>query len=537
MQAIMKNEKTILFTLILFGIVIKFINIGFTNCISTNGMYFVTLSNNLLTGEYDKAISAYVPIIYPLLMSLLNCVVNNLELSGQIVSAISGIGIVLIMYKLGKELFDSRISILMAIFGTIAPIFNAYSSRVMDDMTYGFLFIWAVYSGWRFLKKQDLKSGICFALFSAFSYYIRPEGLGLIIVINGWFIISKDWKKGKVFKRITLIFTTNIIFLAFVLPQILFIYKTKGELSFSGKTSYILRNIDKFDNDKVILKDIAEPDSSTFGYEDSERMKYKDEGGFFGIILNHPWVIFKKFEHNMEDYISRIPQAIGYLLTIPLFFGIGYRKYYIYKKKEELFLFSIIVFNLVVLSLFKEKYRHIIFAVPILYLWCAIGIYEIINFIKINKFNTFSKINDKILYRIILIICIITILPQTFSNIAKYNYAWMEGPEKVAGKWIANNISKDDRVIYWDAGKIAYYSAVAPYLILYSKNSYKYVMEKAKEIEADYIIINSHESSKTRKSLIEFYENATIQKDLTLCYKENYCFSNDDIQIHQFKRK
>lgn len=537
----MKNEKTILVFLILFGVVIKFINIGFTNCISTNGLYFVTLAENLLNGEYGSAFSAYIPLLYPLLISILHHLVNNLEVSGQIISAISGIGVVMILYRLGKEMFNSRTGILMAVFGTVSPIFNRYSSKVMDDMPYGFLYTWAVYAGWRFLNTQDYKSGIKFALLAALSYCIRPEGLGIIVIVSGWFIFSKRWEIVNILKRSSLIIAINIFFIIFIIPQIFLIYKINGEFSFSGKTSYILRDIDKFDDEKEVLKEDIKPGNTMFSFEDSERTAYKRQGGFFGIIVNHTGIVIKKLGHNLEDYLLRIPQAIGYLLTIPLGFGIGYRKVFKYKKKDEMFFLSVIVFNLAALSLFKEKYRHLISAAPLLYIWCAIGICEIIHLIKsatdsMGRYKPLFNMRESLLLPLILSVCVVAILPQTFSNISEYNCTWRISAEKAAGKWISDNIPEDVRIISWDAGKVAYYAGIEPCLILNKRNDYEYVIEMAKKLDADYIVLNTHESERTKRALMEFFKQIK-KEDLTFCYKTEYYCSNDNIQVHKFVKK
>ncbi|MGR3317531.1 MAG: ArnT family glycosyltransferase [Candidatus Anammoxibacter sp.] len=532
----MKNEKTILIALILCGMVIKFVNIGYTNCISTNGLYFVTLAENLLNGEYDKAFSAYIPILYPVLIAISHFLFNNLELSGQIISAVSGIGIILILYHLGKEMFGSRIGILMALFGAISPVFNTYSSRVMDDMPFCALYTWSVYAGWRFLKKQNYKTGILFAVLAALSYYIRPEGIGIIVIVSGWFICSYQWKTGIILKRGLLIVAINMLFIVCIMPQILMIYKISGDFSFSGKTSYVLRDIDKFDKKGDILNGDAKPDNSMFGPEDSERAQYKEQGGLIGVIINHPWVIMKKLEHNLADYISRIPRAIGYLLIIPLFFAIGYRKEFKYKKKEEFFLLSIIVFNLVILSLFKEKYRHVMFAVSLLYVWCAIGLYEMIHLIKARNYKLFFKIKENMLFPVILSICVVTILPQTFSNIQHYDYTWGSGAQKKTGKWMTENITKDARIISWDAGKVMYYSGLAACFRLNHHNDYQYVMDSAKKVNADYIILNSHSSRRTRESIVEFSKQIK-DDDMTFCYKATYAHSNGNIQVYKFNKK
>lgn len=527
----MKNDKTILILLILAGVVVKFVNVGFTNCISTNGLFFVSLAENMLNGGYDSAYIAYIPPLYPLLITISNFLVNNLEVSGQIISAISGVGIILILYRLGKEMFDSRIGILMAVFGIISPIFNTYSSRVMDDMPYALFYTCAVYAGWKFLKKQDYKSGIWFAVFAALSYYIRPEGLGIIIIVSGWFVFTISWKLSNILKHASLIIAINLFFIVCAIPQIYLIYKTTGEFSFSGKTSYVLRDIDKFDSTKSILKKDTMPDSRI--YEDSERVAYENQGRFLGIIINHPKLIIKKLIYNLKGYLSRIPRAIGYLITIPLCFGIVYRKEVKYRKKEELFLLSIIVFNIIALSLFKEKYRHLISAAPLLYIWCAIGIYEIIRLIKNVKHRLLFNVKEDMIMPVILSVCVISVLPQTFSNISNYGYTWRKGPEKIAGKWVSENIPEDAVIMSWDAVKVLHYSNIKPRFLLKNSDNYEYVMDMAREIDADYIILNSHESRRAKKSIIEFLRQVK-NKDLTLCCKTEYSHQSDNIQIYRF---
>lgn len=532
----MKKETKILLLLILSSIIIKFTNIGFTNCISTNGMYFVSLAKNFLNGEYEEAFTAYIPFLYPILIALGNYLINNLEISGQVIAAISGTGIIFILYQLGKEMFGVRIGLLAGLFAAISPIFNTYSSRVMDDMPYGFLYAWSVYAGWRFLNKQDYKSGLYFALLAALAYLIRPEGLGILLIVSAWFILAKQERGASIFRRIAIITGVNLFFFICILPQILIIHHITGEFSFSGKTSYILRDIDKFDTENRILNgQELQPEATAFGFEDWERREYKREGGLFGILIHYPGVIMKKLGHNLKGYLLNIPRACGYLLAIPLCFGIFFRKQLRYKRREELFLLTIILFNLLSLSLFKEKYRHLISIVPFLYIWAVIGIDEIVPLIKGIRRKTQVLANGNSLIPIALSICIFATLPQTFSNISEHNYSWRDSPEKKAGQWLSQNIPKESRIISWEAGKVLYYADIPPSFTLSDGDNYGYIIKVAMELDADYLLVNSHESKKTKKYLLDLFSQIK-KNDLTICYKTKYPHSDDDIRLYRFTK-
>lgn len=131
-------------------------------------------------------------------------------------------------------------------------------------------------------------------------------------------------------------------------------------------------------------------------------------------------------------------------------------------------------------------------------------------------------------------VCIAATLPQTFRNIGKYNFTWVNGLEKVAARWITENIKEDDKIVSWDAGKVLYYTGRKPCItIKEDTGSYESILDIAIKLDADYLIFNTHRSRRVKKVSSTFVEQGDKHNGTT-CYKVNYANSSDNISVYKF---
>ena len=87
------SRHKVLFLLIstlFLSLLVKTINIGFTNCISGDGVFHVHLARSFLEGNYKEYLNEFIPFFYAVLIAITSLVIDDLELAGQIVSGIAG---------------------------------------------------------------------------------------------------------------------------------------------------------------------------------------------------------------------------------------------------------------------------------------------------------------------------------------------------------------------------------------------------------------------------------------------------------------
>ena len=508
------SRHKVLFLLIstlFLSLLVKTINIGFTNCISGDGVFHVHLARSFLEGNYKEYLDAFLSFFYAVLIAITSLVIDDLELAGQIVSGIAGSGMVILMYFLGKRFFNIRIGLIMALMAALSPLFNAYACKVMTDMPYALFYAWAVLVGYDLVQKPTAKRIVIFSLVSAAAYYLRPEGFGIVIVIGCWllyncFRVSLTEAVKKCFGFSIFI----LLFLLLIYPQIALIHSKTGEWTFSTKTSYIIRDVPKLQQ-SIVRKDMY-----------AEREVYKQSGGIGEIIVQSPWLLAKKMTGNMISYISGMPKALGFGLFMLMFMGIFHRKAIPFRREQELFVLFVILFNVMAVSLIKYEDRHFISVLPFLYIWCAIGIVEMQSALK----------NRKGLLSCIVLIVFLAILPQTFRPVSKYGYSWRHSPEKTAGRWIRENISQS-RFLSWHGKKTLFYAGLSKHHMINEGASYDHLMEIAQENDLQYLIVsNSPRRKSIRKKGADFFEQVKRRTDMQLVYSVRQPPIKDEILIY-----
>jgi hypothetical protein len=491
------NVSTLLFLTLFLSLLIQTINVGFNNCISTDGIFHVGFARSLFEGNYEEYLSEFHSCFYAVLIAITSLIIDDLELAGQMVCAIAASSMVILMYFIGKRFFNSRIGLFMALMAALCPLFNASSCKVKTDMPYAFFYAWAFLAGYDLVQKPTAKRALIFSLLSAAAYYLRPEGIGIVFVIGCWLLYSCS--------RVTFPYAIKkcfwfsffvLLFLLLIYPRLAVIRSQSGEWTFSAKTSYIIRNIPELQQ-SIVRKNMR-----------AERKAYKQSGGIGKIIVKFPWLLAKKMTGNMTSYIRGMPKALGVGFFMLMFMGIFYRKAIPFRREQELFFLFVILFNVMAVSLFKYKSRLFISVLPFLYIWCAIGMVEMQSALK----------NRKGLLSCIVLIVFLSILPQTFRPVSKYGYSWRHSPEKTAGRWIRENIPQS-RFLSWHGKKTLFYAGLSKLHKINEGASYDHLLEIAQENDLQYLIVGNDSRRKSiRKKGADFFEQVKHRTDMQFVY-------------------
>ncbi len=514
--------SSLLFLALFLSLLVKTINIGFTPSISRDGIFYIEFARSFLEGNYREYLNEFISFFYPFLITITSFVVDDLELAGQVVSGLAGSGMVILMYFIGKIFFNIRIGLIMAFMAALSPIFNASACKVMTDLPYALFYAWAVLAGYDLVQKPAAKGIIIFSLVAAAAYYARPEGIGIVFVIGCWMLYScfrvvfTDAVK-KCFAFSIFI----ILFLLLIYPRLSVIRAQTGEWTFSGKTSFMIREIPELEQNLPIK---TKSSFKMFGDIKQEREAYKQSGGLVQIIVRSPGLLLEKMLVNTVSYIKSMPKAVGFGFFILMIMGIFYRKAIPFRKEQELFLLFVIIFNVMTIALFKSKYRHLISVVPFLYIWCAIGLEEMQSVLK----------NRKGLMSVLVLIIFLAVLPQTFRPVSKNGYSWRSSPEKTAGKWIRKNIPSGADCISWSGNKTFFYAGMKGYFNIDQGASCVRIMEIAQKNNHKYLIINNDPRTKSiREKGADFFKQVKQRADMKLVYKASQPLVKDEILIYR----
>lgn len=169
---------------------------------------------------YEPAPHLIFKVGYPILISLFNQFIHNLEQSAQALSLLAGILSIPLMYLLLKRIFDS---VSTGIFGAFILAFSfthtAWSGFALSETLAVFFILGSlvfVFSGLKqnlpeYLNRADILAGI----FAAFAILTRSEYLLLVLVILPLFIIKTEPYWGRVLTFLSV--TVGLITLAIIM--------------------------------------------------------------------------------------------------------------------------------------------------------------------------------------------------------------------------------------------------------------------------------------------------------------------------------
>lgn len=121
---------------------------------------------------------------------------STLILLGRLLSVIMGAGIVLLVYKCGREILDERASLLAALITALLVPLVQLSKSANLDVPYMFWFVLSLFYYLRLLKTRQRKHYLLFALIAVLAVCTKDQAFGLYI-LPVVFVLYRDWKLRK----------------------------------------------------------------------------------------------------------------------------------------------------------------------------------------------------------------------------------------------------------------------------------------------------------------------------------------------------
>lgn len=233
----MKHTKKLLVALFIIAFLVRYIAVFVTPIKIWDETVYVNLgtdlSRNLLDYSFSHGWSDFIPIaqndLYgypnagfraPLLPYLL-AFLNILQLAFLINFFMPFIGAlsVILVYWLGKELFNKKIGFIAAIFFAFIPLHVEYSSRVLTDALVTFFVLLSFVSFWKGFEKGNYKYKIFFGIFLALSLLSRYTALWIFPVFLLYAVI-----RGKLvqFLRDKYFWFSMVAFVITLLPWLIY---------------------------------------------------------------------------------------------------------------------------------------------------------------------------------------------------------------------------------------------------------------------------------------------------------------------------
>jgi 4-amino-4-deoxy-L-arabinose transferase-like glycosyltransferase len=230
-----KSEATLVVGLVSLALLSRLSLLRVQQVMTPDGVYYATLGENLVSGNFSEGLSTFYPPLYPLLTGLSSLIFRDAEVGGKVVSAMAGGLLVVPVYLLMRILYGRGTAAVGAFLIAINPTLNYYSTLLLTESTYTLLFMTTVLLGLNAL------SGVSAAFFLTglalgACYLVRPEAIGYLCLMLGL-----AFGDGFLLKRLPLrrvLFNVAGLAAGFALlasPYILFLRQRTGGWTISDK--------------------------------------------------------------------------------------------------------------------------------------------------------------------------------------------------------------------------------------------------------------------------------------------------------------
>lgn len=508
------NKKLVL--IILIGLIIRLILLNSHDIIEIDGSNYMKIAENLVSGngylDLSGKTNIIFPPLYPLISGMLGFLINNFELAGRLVSLLSGLGLILIMYLISKKLYDKERGLICAALVSLYPALTFISGITYTESLYLFLIALGIYLGWLSLKDNKRWSvyfilGIIFGL----AYLTRSEGLLFFLVIIFLNLIFKNPWKIKI---------KNILFsvlglIIICMPYWIFLYSQLGVFSLGVQsTSEFLEEaytVTQSSNIKEYELNYLAMDFSSDNY------KGLNQQNIFGYVLNNPVKFFERYFSNLyKEQTSVLPKLYPIIFILIAFAGLILGNWNTNRKKQELYLILCFLAPLLALPISYVSPRMILSSLLVLLIWTSNGVKELDKWIK-DKFNVNNLVLIFVLLAFLfgnLIINKVNISDTPFTGENENDNLYKE-----SGLWIKANYN--NTIIMTREGRISYYAGAKNVKLAYG--NIQYIIKESCKANVNFIALDRKNIEKLRPELVYLLEEKNTPNNLMFIKK----FKND----------
>ncbi|ODS30882.1 MAG: hypothetical protein SCARUB_04011 [Candidatus Scalindua rubra] len=489
----------------------------FTYVIKNDSIAFMQNARYFASGDFLSGLRHDYHPLYSFIMAVLYKVIPNMELSGTIVSVFFGTLTVIVFYLIGKNVFDQKVSFVSSIILAFHPYAVRFSADIISESTYFFFFISAFGLGFFAIINRKLflfaLTGIC----TAFAYLTRPEGIGILFIVAGWYLFKDIVKIKLIWKeKLVSILILIVSFLVFSMPYLVYIKKDTGHWDLTKKKEVtdlagIRKVIDTLKNDRLVKEYSNKTKKS-----DRDIVKQTTAGkSDFKIHLNGILHVIKKYISTFHPFLF-----IFFIIGVINWTGISKKRFF------GFYVASIILFYLIILyrlnltylthgdNIYQYPSRRHLMPLVIPAIFCVgIGMHTTGTWMH-EKFQSNSLIvvfkeflrSAWTIQLIVLMVVVSVILPKTLKpqRVDKSGI-------KIVGQWIKENSHKSFPAILSASARNAYYAG-GKHVQMESING---ALAFGRANKADYIFISHSEYEAIEEEL----QQAVRNKKIILVYK------------------
>jgi len=443
------------------------------NVIVSDGFSNIIAGKNLVTGKgytVNTRPQLWFHPLYPLATGILYRLIGNIELSAHIVSIISFVLSIALVYLLGRLIYNERAGLFSAILFAFNPLILGYSYMAVSHSLDIFFKLASLYMVILISKNQKrllVKSMLLGSLFGL-SILTRPENIitSFVLIMILLILIKARFTKKVIYVSCLLCTATGILF-----PYINFLHKHTGDWTLTSRLVAIERFEYLNKNDPYMRHK-----TKLAGYEKFDLLRYlKDNREELTIRYK------KGITRLAKTMFPLLYLGLGYMLIGIGLFGAKWDRD---RRKTEILLFASLSYMLI-LPFGNVLPRYLLPALSIFILWMGKGLDCLFN---VNTNNQQHLIKKKMSYIGIIVFIIIGIFTAKYIMQKKPN-KWLNS--KYMGLWMKDNIKNIHKKRIADfTPSVAFYSGARLRKIPYIED-YNELISYLKEKKCDYLIINT----------------------------------------------
>ncbi len=416
-------DRKALLGLFLLAFLLRLPLLFYPEVIHNDGIEYIRHAKLVLSGDWS---GGKAPPLYPALTAFAHLFIPDMERAGILISIIFGSLLVLPVFYLGKEMFDTRVGVLSALLAAVHPSLNISSGSVLTESTYSFLFATSVLFGWKAFNKRGFYSILSFSLFTTLAYLNRPEAIGLLPVFLAWTLFANPLGGERRFaKKIVIILITFAAFFAFSFPYLMNIRRDTGTWRISKKAVLSIGSLS------------GEEEAPSFG-------KLRGEKGLtFSSLIKHPLTVLGRMGTGFLGSLYKF-----FLEFNPLLFFFAVIGWVLLFKKKDLpswkgnfFLLSHLIFYFgMVFPIFLISRRYASQMIPISLPWAAFGFLGLIERLHRPWWRGIQPIKISALVLIVVLIGLFVQGRVIYTREHRFI-------QKEAGLWMKDHLPKEARVM------------------------------------------------------------------------------------------
>jgi len=468
----MSKRREIVFLLILvcIALIIRLI-ISSHVLISRDSLLYLELAEKIGQGQLSLnrplSLQNLIQPGYSITIFIFNLLVRNWELAGLLVSLMSGLFSVVLVYYLSKELFNYRLGILASLIVTIYPCFINYSTIILTESLFALFFLGIVYYFWIITKRnKPYYHYILLGLIIGFSYLIRVTGLFALAAIIVWILVNWLIRKKINYKQVV----TSIILVIigaslFVTPYLAFLYQKKHNFLIAGAQDYVVFAKNNLEDgafsrlEKNRIYKSLNDDKNDYKINNLNTNELKTQLSIGSLITTYIKNFFRNISYNARYFL------FAFLVIIPF---IAYGLIRSIKHKERFagycYIISWVIFIMLIYYTGRPLIRYYYPAIPLLLILAADGITGLTTKLRLKPIRLY--VMTTIIIITVMYNFLSNALPGYFDYRLKFFNLFRTDSNKYReiGQWINKNSSENPKILS-TSPKVSYYAKAVHYPI------------------------------------------------------------------------